>query len=409
MDSDLLERGRRRVEWIRSRMSLLADMRREFDELQPFKGLTIGVALHTEPKTVVLLETLKAGGARIVGTGNHGSTQDDMVAVLRHEGMDIFGSRADSWEQHLADVARVIDSEPDILLDNGADLVATALARGKTEKIRGGTEETTSGDDRLRSELSGKVPFPVIVINDSPIKQIVENQHAVGEGVVESLMRITNLMINGRRFVVVGYGWCGRGIAQYLRSFGGQVAVVEIDPIKAMEAALAGFRVGTMETLAYWGQFFITATGKPGVIGVDDFARLGSGAILANSGHFPTEIDVPALRAVAVNSFVIDDSIERFELSGGRDLFLIAEGRMINLAGREPKGNSIESMDVGFLLQSLSLARVAGGLAGGLVAGAQAVPGDINREIALRILAMLAPDTQAGVLAGMPERRRTRR
>lgn len=390
MSGELLARGRRRVEWIRSQMKLLARARDDFAKSLPFKGLTIGVALHTEPKTVVLLETLKAGGARIVGTGNHGSTQDDMVAVLRAEGMEIFGSRADSWDQHLADVARVIDAKPDILLDNGGDLVATALARGVADRIRGGTEETTSGDDRLRGELAGKVPFPVIVINDSPIKQIVENQHAVGEGAVESFMRITNLMVNGRRFVVVGYGWCGRGIAHYLRTFGGHVAVVELDPIKQMEAALAGFRVGTLDELAPWGQAFITATARERVISKEAFLRMPSGAVLANAGHFPTEIDVDALRAAAQSTHLIDDDIERFELPSGRVLFLVTGGRMFTLAGREPKGNSIEAMDVGFLLQSMSLERVAHAKPGTLVNGAQAVPRDINQEIARRIVAMIA-------------------
>jgi adenosylhomocysteinase len=385
--SELLERGRRRVEWIRSQMHLLERARRDFATSQPFKALTIGVALHTEPKTVVLIETLHAGGARIVGTGNHGSTQDDMVAVLRAMDIEIYGSRGDSWEQHLADVRRVADAKPDILLDNGADLVATVLARGTAGSIRGGTEETTSGNDRLRSELAGKVPFPIIVINDSPIKQIVENQHAVGEGTVESFMRITNLQINGRRFVVVGYGWCGRGVANYLRAFGGRVAVAEIDPIKQMEAVMAGFAVASLDELAPWGQAFITATARERVISTEAFLRMNSGAVLANSGHFPTEIDVPALRKLAEASYLIDDDIERFDLPGRRSIFLVADGRMFNLAGREPKGNSIESMDVGFLLQSLSLERVAQATKGELNDGANPVPRDINREIASRIVA----------------------
>jgi adenosylhomocysteinase len=220
-------------------MTLLSGLRREFEAKKPFRKLTIGVSLHLEPKTAVLLETLCAGGARIVATGNYGSTQDDIVAVLRSEGMLIFGTRGDTLEQHKRNVAQVIEHSPDILLDNGADLVATVLGSGKAEAVRGATEETTSGGDRLRAEMAGRVPFPVIVINDSPLKQIVENMHAVGQGIVESFMRITNLMVNGRRFVVVGYGWCGRGIAQYLRALGGQVGVVETDPIKALEAALA--------------------------------------------------------------------------------------------------------------------------------------------------------------------------
>ena len=221
----LLEQGLNRIEWIRSRMSLLKRVRADFEVRKPFAGRTIGVSLHLEPKTAVLIETLAAGGARIVGTGNYGSTQDDVVAALKHWGLTIYGRREVSWDEHLGNVRKVVEHEPDILLDNGADLLALAIETGLADKIRGGTEETTSGDDRMRAEFPGKVPFPVIVINDSPLKQIVENKHAVGQGNVESIMRMTNLMINGRRFVIVGYGWCGRGMAQYIRAFGGQVAV----------------------------------------------------------------------------------------------------------------------------------------------------------------------------------------
>jgi len=390
MADQLLEQGRRRVDWIRSRMGLLADVRKAFAASQPFKGLRIGMSLHVEPKTVVLCETLQTGGAEMVITGNYGSTQDDAAAVLRSHGMTVHGARADNWDTHLGNVAKVIDSSPDILLDNGADLAAVAARAGKTKGIRGGTEETTSGGDRLRSELAGQVRFPVIVINDSPIKQIAENQHAVGEGAVESFMRITNVMVNGRRFVVVGYGWCGRGIAHYFRSFGGHVAVVEIEPIKAMEAVLAGFRVGTLEQLAPWADAFITATAREGVVGPAAFARMASGAILANAGHFPTEIDVAALRKSAAKVVAMTDEIERFDLPDGRHLILLTGGRMFTLAGIAPKGNSIEAMDVGFTLQSLSLERVATA-ASTLASGPQPVPNDINRELARRIVAMLSP------------------
>jgi adenosylhomocysteinase len=338
---------------------------------------------------VVLLETLQAGGAEIVGTGNYGSTQDDMVAVLRSQGMLIFGTRGDTLDQHQGNVARVTERGPDILLDNGADLVAAVIAGGKAAAVRGGTEETTSGGDRLRNEMAGQVPFPVIVINDSPLKQIVENMHAVGQGVAESFMRVTNLMVNGRRFVVVGYGWCGRGIAQYLRALGGQVSVVEVDPIRAMEAALAGYRVGKLEALAPWAEAFITATGRPGVISRPAFDLMSTGAVLANAGHFDWEIDVPALRSIALGFRMVDEGIERFDLADGRQIVLLTGGRMLNLAGREPKGNSIESMDVGFVLQALSLARVAQAPPGSLSPGPQPVPPEINRQIALSFLAKL--------------------
>lgn len=391
-ESERIERGGKRINWIRSRMRLLAGVRADFERDRPFAGLSIGVSLHLEPKTAVLLEVLQAGGAAIVGTGNHGSTQDDIVAVLKAKGMQLYGKRDDDIDQHLKNVAKVVAARPDILLDNGADLVALAIEAGTEGSIRGGTEETTSGGDRLRDELAGRVPFPVIVINDSPLKQIAENRHAVGQSIVESFMRITNLMIPGRRFVVVGYGWCGRGIAQYLDALGGRVAVVETDAIKALEAALDGYRVGKIEDLAGWGEVFITATGRPGVIGEAAIARMRSGAILANSGHFPWEIDVAALRTQATGSELVDDSLERIELADGRHVVLVADGRMFNLAGREPKGNSIESMDIGFMLQALSLARVAGDSRAALVEGAQPVPADINQTIARRMVAEMGVD-----------------
>ncbi|MDB5505442.1 MAG: adenosylhomocysteinase [Devosia sp.] len=387
----LLEQGLNRIDWIRSRMALLRGVRADFEVRKPFAGKTIGVSLHLEPKTAVLLETLVAGGARIVGTGNFGSTQDDVVAVLKHWGLTIFGRREIGWDEHLGNVDEVIRHQPDILLDNGADLVALAIKAGIEGKIRGGTEETTSGDDRLRAEFPGKVPFPIIVINDSPLKQIVENRHAVGQGNVESIMRMTNLMINGRRFVVVGYGWCGRGMAQYLKSFGGIVAVVELDPIKRLEAVMDGFNVATLEKLAPWGQFFCTATARERVVGEAAFAAMSDGAILANSGHFPTEIDTDALRAMAVGVRRMGPMLEEFEMADGRKLILLTEGRMIELAGVEAKGNSIEAMDLGFMLQALSLDRV-NSAPETLAPGPQAVPKDINRTIATQMVSDFAPD-----------------
>ena len=372
-------------------MPLLAATRRDFADRLPFAGRRVGMSLHVEPKTAVLLEVLAAGGAEIIATGNHGSTQDDIVAYLRDAGMTVFGRRDDTLEQHEANVASVVAARPDIVLDNGADIVAGIVAAGAADSVIGGTEETTSGGIRLRTELAGRVPFPTIVINDSPLKAIGENRHGVGQSVVESIMRITNLMIPGRRFVVAGYGWCGRGIAQYLRAFGGRVAVAEIDEIKAFEAALDGYRVDELGNLAEWGEFFITATGHPGIITEEIIERMPSGAGLANAGHFPWEIDTAALygRAIAVTE--LDAAIEQIDLPDGRQLILLAGGRMVNLAGREPKGNSLEAMDLGFLLQSLSLERVATDAAS-LVPGAQPVPDDLEREIARRFVRALGAD-----------------
>lgn len=387
--TDLASAGAARVDWIRSRMGLLADVRREFAASRPFAGRRIGMSLHVEPKTAVLVEALAAGGAELVGTGNHGSTQDDVVAYLNTlPGITIVGRRSDPIEQHERNIAAVLDADPDILLDNGGDLVAGIVARGLGDRVIGGTEETTSGGDRLRGELHGRVPFPVVVINDSLLKAIGENKHAVGQSAVESFMRLTNAMVPGRRFVVFGYGWCGRGVAHYLRALGGKVAVVDVDELKAFEATLDGFRVGTGDDFAEWGDVFVTATGRPGVLGYELVERMHDGAIIGNIGHVPWEIDVPALRASAVAHTRIVEALDRFDLPSGRHVVLLAEGRMFNLAGTEPKGNSLESMDLGFLLQSLSLERVAT-RAADLAPGPQPVPDDLDRTIARRMMAIL--------------------
>lgn len=387
----LAEEGEARIGWIRSRMHLLEALRTEFAASQPFAGRTIGVGLHTEPKTAVLLETLAAGGARIVGTGNHGSTQDDVVAALAARGIELFGKRDDTLEEHRANLGRTIDAAPDILLDNGADLISIAADRGVADTIVGATEETTSGGYRLREDYAGRIPFPVIVINDSPLKAIAENRHAVGQSTVESIMRITNLQVPGRRFVVAGYGWVGRGVAQYLRSLGGKVAVAEPDELKAFEAAFDGYRVAPMTDLAPWADVIVTATGRPGVIGPELFDLLPDGVVLGNVGHFPWEIDAPALKAAAASVDAMGPALDVLRMPDGRSIVLLADGRMFNLAGVNPKGNSIESMDIGFMLQALSLERVATA-AGSLVPGPQPVPDDINRSIARAELEELRAD-----------------
>ncbi len=368
-----------RILWTSSNMALLGRIAAEFETSRPFAGRRIGVSLHLEVKTAVLLLALKAGGADIVATGNYGTSQDDVVAHLNEQGIDARGSGSDSLERHLGHVESVLDSSPDILLDNGADLARRVVDRGMA--VLGGTEETTSGHNILAGELAPHLNFPIIVINDTPLKALVENKHAVGQSTYESFCRITNLMPQGKRFMIVGYGWCGRGIAHYMRANGAEVTVAEIDEIKALEAALDGFRVGDIAALIADADVAITATGVDGVIGADELGLAPDGILLANTGHFDREIDVPALNAQTAERIPLGDVLVRHVLTDGRTIDLIAEGRMFNLAGSQPKGNSIESMDMGFAMQARSLERVARDHAS-LPHGAQPVPDDINRALA---------------------------
>lgn len=372
-----------RIRWTSSNMALLGAIADEFEESQPFDGLRIGVSLHLEAKTAVLLETLHRGGADIVASGNLGSTQDEVVAYLNQRGIDARGSRSDDQDRHQSIVESVVTTGPDLLLDNGADLAALAIRDGL--EVLGGTEETTSGHMRLAGELGGRIDFPVIVINDSPLKAIAENKHAVGQSVYESFCRLTNLMPQGKRILVVGYGWCGRGIAQYMRANGATVIVAEVDEIKTLEAALDGFDVGHLDELIEDADIAVTATGEQGVVDIDSLAGARSGIILANAGHFPTEIDLPSLEAACVERFEMGEAITRHVLADGRHIDVVAQGRMLNLAGPYPKGNSIESMDLGFAMQARSLERVARDHAR-LRPGPQPVPDDINRELARRFV-----------------------
>ena len=382
--------GTRKIDWAKSNCPLLAQIAVEFAETLPFSGLTIGVSLHVEKKTAVLFQALRAGGAKVVTTGNFGTTQDDVALALNAMGIKVYGHRDDTRVQHMDNVRDVLRHKPNLLLDNGADLTALAVTEPEfgTDGIIGGTEETTSGGNRMREDLAGKIPFPVIVINDSPLKLIVENKHGVGQGTVESFFRITNLMIQGKRVAVFGYGWVGRGIAKYFRDFGAQVGIVEPDAVRALEAAVDGFRVMDATDAASWAAVIFTATGRPGVVGPVQFAAMRDGVVLANTGHFDHEIDVPALRAMATSTEALEDGIERLTLDGGRRVMLLCEGRMFNLGGTEAKGNPIEVMDMGFALQARSLEEVARN-AKSLSAGPQAPPRAIDEGLANAMVAAM--------------------
>ena len=363
--------GMSRIEWVRGGCRLLSSISGEFTRTRPFDGLTIGTGIHLEPKTVALLLTLAEGGARVVSTGNLSSTQPDAVAYLRARGIEVIGAATTDEAEHDGYLRQVIAARPQLLLDNGGDLFVRYLAE-PYPGLLGGTEETTSGRMRLQPRAAA-LGVPVLVINDSPIKQFAENRHAVGQSVLESYLRITNQMTNGRRVAVFGYGACGKGVAANFRNACASVAVVEIDPVTRLEASLDGFAVPGREEALRDADVVITVTGAESVITADDLGFLKDDVVLMNAGHFPREIAVDGLARApgVVQRYDAADGIETFRLEDGRRIHLLTRGHMANLAGPRPLGNSIESMDLGFALQARCLEAVA---AGSLGAGHAVVP-----------------------------------
>jgi len=340
---------------------LLRSISAEFKDTLPFRGLTIGTGIHLEAKTVALLLTLRDGGARLVSTGNLNTTQPEAVEVLKAEGVLVIGKPTKDRELHGRYLDEVIAARPDIILDNGGDLFAKYLD-ARYDGLRGGTEETTSGRMRLEP-LRDRLNLPILVINDSPIKQFAENEHAVGQSALESYLRFTNRVTNGERVTVFGYGACGRGIAASFRGACARVTVVEIDPVTRLRAHLDGFSTPPREEAIASADVIITVTGARDVLTAADLPLLPDGVILANSGHFPVEIDVEAIAGSADVTGIREyaDDLMTLELKDGRRIHVISRGHMFNLAGPRPMGNSIESMDLGFALQARCLEAVANG------------------------------------------------
>lgn len=353
-----------RIDWVGRSCRLLSGISDEFRETKPFNGLTIGTGIHLEPKTAALLLTLQAGSASVVSTGNLSSTQPETVEYLRAHGVVVHASATRDAGEHSSNLDRILDEEPDLLLDNGGDLFARWLER-PYEGLLGGTEETTSGRMRLEP-LRNQLAMPILVINDSPIKQFAENKHGVGQSVMESYLRFTNRITNGMRVTVIGYGSCGRGVAQYFRANQAVVSVVDRDPVITLEAHLDGFLTPRREEALRSADLIITITGAEGIIQPCDLDFLGDGVILANAGHFPLEIDVRAIeesgRVVLQEQY--EDDITTWVLEDDRRIHLLGQGHMMNLAGPRPLGNSIEVMDMGFALQARCLEAVANGSAG---------------------------------------------
>ncbi|NLS02494.1 adenosylhomocysteinase [Rhizobium sp. P32RR-XVIII] len=383
-----MEKTATRIDWIGSSCRLLRATAMEFAETRPFEGLSIGTGIHLEPKTVALLMTLRAGGANLICTGNLNSTQPSTVEYLRSQGIKVFATQTTDPVAHHDSLEAVVGERPDLLLDNGGDLFAIAAKRPYSS-LRGGTEETTSGRTRLLP-MREQLNMPILVINDSPIKQFAENRHAVGQSLFESYMRFTNRSTNGKRVTVFGYGACGKGTAACFRNAFSTVSVVDLDSVTTLEAHLDGFVTPLREDAIRSADVLVTVTGFPNIITAADLPLIKDGAILMNGGHFPLEIDVAAFRAhpdvVRIDRYEAD-YIETLHLKDGRSLHILGEGHMANLAGPRPLGNSVESMDLGFALQARCLERVAkGGV--GPEACVVPVPRDIDQMVASAHLAL---------------------
>jgi adenosylhomocysteinase len=387
----LAEQGNLRIEWAGQSMPVLRAIREEFAKTQPLKGVRIAACLHVTTETANLVIALKAGGADVVVCGSNPlSTQDDVAASLVvHHGVPTFAIKGESNDVYYAHINSAIDSRPMITMDDGCDLVST-LHSSRTEMLGdclGGTEETTTGVIRLKAMAKdGVLRYPVIAINDAMTKHFFDNRYGTGQSTLDGILRATNLLIAGTNFVVSGYGWCGKGVAMRARGLGANVIVTEIDPIRAIEAVMDGFRVMPIAEAARIGDIFVTVTGNKSVIGREHFPLLKSGAILCNSGHFNVEIDLEALAGMARSRRFVRDFIEEFTLDGGRKVFVLGEGRLINLAAAE--GHPASVMDMSFANQALSV-RYMVQQHKNLENRVYPVPEEIDREVAAKKLAAM--------------------
>ncbi|MBI2956239.1 MAG: adenosylhomocysteinase [Acidobacteria bacterium] len=396
-DLALADRGRLRIEWAAQQMPVLARLRERFQKEQPLKGLRLAACLHVTTETANLAVTLRDGGAQVaLCASNPLSTQDDAAAALVNDfAIPVFAIRGEDKDTYYAHINAALDTHPHITLDDGCDLVHTAHTARKEilSGVRGGTEETTTGVIRLRSMArEGVLAYPVIAINDAFTKHLFDNRYGTGQSTMDAIMRATNLLIAGLTVVVAGYGWCGRGIATRARGLGAHVVVTEVDPTRALEAAMDGFRVLPMREAAAIGDVFITATGNKNIIVREHFERMKSGAVLANSGHFNVELDLPALEKLAKSKRTTRDNVEEYTLADGRKLFLLGEGRLVNLAAAE--GHPASVMDMSFANQALSVEYLSRH-ASELEKKVYPVPEEIDRQVARLKLASLGIQVDA--------------
>ncbi|MGN1220725.1 MAG: adenosylhomocysteinase, partial [Candidatus Cryptobacteroides sp.] len=353
---ELWPEGRMKIDWVRHHMPLLNGLEKEFKQTLPFKGLKVALSVHLEAKTAYLCEVLASGGANMYVTGSNPlSTQDDVAAALVHEGLNVFawyGASAQEYEDH---IRRVLEIGPNIIIDDGGDLVNLMHTefRHLIPEVIGGCEETTTGILRLIAlNKAGALEFPMMLVNNADSKHLFDNRYGTGQSVWDGINRTTNLIVAGKNVVVAGYGWCGKGVAMRAKGLGAEVIITEVDPIKAMEAVMDGFKVMKMDQAAKLGDFFITVTGCDGVINENHFLSMKDGAICCNAGHFDCEVDVAALKAMAVSEKQARKNIMGYTLSNGNTIYILAEGRLVNLAAGD--GHPAEIMDMSFAIQALS-------------------------------------------------------
>lgn len=353
---DLWQDGQIKIDWVKANMPLLRSLEEEFSATKPFKNIKIALSVHLEAKTAYLCKVLAAGGAEMFVTGSNPlSTQDDVAAALVHDGLNVYAWYDATDEEYHRHTSRVIEAGPNIIIDDGGDLVHL-IHNEYPEKIKdviGGCEETTTGIIRLIAmNKANELKFPMVLVNNADCKHLFDNRYGTGQSVWDGINRTTNLIVAGKNVVVAGYGWCGKGVAMRAKGLGAEVIVTEIDPIKAMEAVMDGFKVMKMEEAAKVGDFFITVTGCRDVITEKCFNVMKDGAICCNAGHFDVEVDIATLRRIAVETKVARKNIMGYKLANGRWINVIAEGRLVNLAAGD--GHPAEIMDMSFAIQALS-------------------------------------------------------
>ena len=357
-DIKLAKKGALRIEWAAKNMPVLGLVAKRFSKEKPLKGIKVAACLHVTTETAVLIETLKLGGASLVlCAANPLSTQDDVAAsLLKNLKIAVFAIKGENTKTYYQHINSVLTSKPEITMDDGADLVSTIHKRrySRHSNIIGGTEETTTGVIRLRALANeGKLRYPIIAINDAKTKHLFDNRYGTGQSTVDGIIRATNKLLAGCNFVICGYGWCGRGVAMRARGMAAKVIVVEVDPLRALEATMDGYEVMPIKEASKVGDVFVTTTGDTSVIRREHFLLMKDGAILANSGHFNVEIDIPALEKLAKTKKSIREFVDEYILRNGRKIYLLGEGRVINLTAAE--GHPAQVMDMSFANQALSV------------------------------------------------------